>query len=127
MLRRRLLWIDCSAGLVAGVVVLGLKPWLAVWTGLPGGLLLVIGVANLAYGCFSLSLAVRPVRPMGLIQLLVFANLAWAVLCLFWAARFHAEVRVLGLVQLVGEAVLVGGLGGVEWRYRHWLVNARDA
>ena len=40
-----------------------------------------MGLANLAYGTFSFSLARRAVRPRALLQLLASANIAWGVLC----------------------------------------------
>ncbi|MDX1420782.1 MAG: hypothetical protein R3181_12500 [Rubricoccaceae bacterium] len=123
-LLRRLLWIDCTAGAVVGVAVLALSAWLSALEGLPRGVLLATGAANLLYASFSFSLAIRPVRPVHLIQRLAVANMAWAPVCLGLAAAFAGSVTPFGVLHLVGEAVFVGGLGALEWRHRHRLATA---
>lgn len=124
-LRRQLLWVDCIGGLVAGVLMLALGHWLSAWYRLPQDLMYVIGWVNLAYGSFSLSLAMRPRRPKGLIVLLAVANLIWALFfCLRWAILFSDTASPFGLIHLVGEALWVGGLGCLEWRWRDQLTNA---
>ena len=75
----RLLWIDGSGALVAGVIVLLFAPFLSGLRALPRSLLLATGVANLAYGAFSFTLARRARRPMALVQVLAVANVAWGV------------------------------------------------
>jgi hypothetical protein len=123
-IRRNLLWIDGLAGAVAGVAMLLARNWLSDWYRLPRDLLLLIGAANLAYGAYSLSLAKRARRPKALILLLIIANLTWAVICLRWAFVFADAASLLGLVQLVGEALFVGGLASLEWRWREQLQSA---
>ena len=123
-LRRKLLWVDCSAAALAGVTVLALSGWLSRWHALPRWLLVVSGVVNLMYGSYSFSLALRARRPRHLINLLVLANLSWAVVCLWWAVVFSESATLFGLGHLVGEAIFVGALAGLEWRYREWLLTA---
>lgn len=118
---RRLLWIDCAAGAAVGTVVLILHPWLSELFALPVGLVLLMGLANLVYASYSFSLAVRRVRPMSLIVLLVVANGAWALLCVRWAVAHAGTASALGMLQLMGEATFVGGLAGLEWRHRERL------
>jgi hypothetical protein len=122
---RRLLWIDCAAGALAGVLVLTLSPWLSRLYGLPRALLLFIGTTNLLYASFSFSLARRGERPMSLIKLLVFANAAWVPVCLGLAVTFREAATVFGMGQLIGEALFVGGLAALEWRLRHQLATPR--
>ena len=74
----RLLWIDGSGALVAGVIVLLFAPFLSGLHALPRSLLLATGVANLAYGAFSFTLARRARRPMALVQVLAVAQHAIA-------------------------------------------------
>jgi len=120
-----LLWMDSRAGLLVGALTLALGYWLAPWYGLSLPLLLLIAAANLAYGAFSAWLLARPrPRPLGLIQALVVANLAWALVCLSLVAAHFAEARWLGLTHLVSEAVFVGGLAVLEWRQRFALQTA---
>ena len=116
--RRNLLWIDGSGGLIVGVLVVALAHWLAEWHQLPYDFLLLMGVANLAYGTYSLTLARRAIRPMGLIVFLVVANLTWAVLCARWAVLYWDTASPLGLLHVGGEGLYVGGLAILEWRYR---------
>ena len=121
---RRLLWVDCTAGALVGVAVLSLSGWLSGLHALPRELLLFTGAVNLVYASYSLSLAVRAERPMYLINLLVFANLAWAVVCLSLAVAFSGSATPFGVGHLVGEAVFVGGLAALEWSQRELLTAA---
>ncbi len=112
-----MIWIDWIAGAVAGVLMLSLRGWLAALYALPGGLLLVIGLANLAYSGVSFTLAMnsRGGR-VPFLRAVAAANMGWAVVCLVLAAVWAGQASVFGMGQLVGEAVLVGGLGVMEWR-----------
>jgi hypothetical protein len=121
---KNLLWVDCIAGAVAGVAVLSFSGWLSSLYGLPREILLLNAAANLLYASYSFSLARRPRRPMALINLLVFANLAWAVVCLFLIRAFAGSATWFGIGHLAGEAVFVGGLAALEWRWRHQLLTA---
>lgn len=116
--RRKLLWVDGFAGLIAGSLMLLAIDFLERWYKLPRELLLFIGLANVTYASYSLSLAARTVRAMKFIVLLVGANLFWSVVCLVMAAVYFDVASPFGLVQLVGEALFVGVLAGLEWRWR---------
>lgn len=122
----RLLWVDCIAGAVAGVLVLSLSPWLGRLYALPQSLLLFTGAANALYGSYSFSLARRDRRPMRLIAVLVSANAAWAVVCLVLTARYWQQASAFGIAHLVGEAGFVGGLAALEWRHRASLTASRS-
>ena len=123
-LLRKLLWVDCTAGLLAGVAVLSLSGWLSRLYALPCGLIVAMGVANLAYGTYSWSLARRARRPRPLIVLLVVANATWAVLCGLAAARLAGTASGFGLAHLVGEGLFVGALAALEWSQREQLLVA---
>ena len=122
--RRKILWIDGLGAAVAGVAVLLASCWLEEWYRLPRDLLFTIGVVNVAYASYSLSLVVRTKRPKTLIVLLVVANLTWATICLGLAVVFSKTASPFGLVHLVGEALFVGGLACLEWRWRELLLTA---
>lgn len=47
---RQLLWIDCSAALIAGSVMLLAQDWIAQCFGLPHGLIMGLALVNLFYG-----------------------------------------------------------------------------
>jgi hypothetical protein len=123
-LRPKLLWIDGLGAALVGAVVVLLHTVLSAWYRLPEHFVLLLGVVNLAYASYSLSLARRARRPIALIRLLVLGNLVWAVLCLRWAVLFWATAAPFGLVHLVGEGLYVGGLACLEWRWRDRLRTA---
>jgi len=123
--RRHLLWVDGLGAMVAGTTMVVLSSLLSEWYRLPRDLLLLIGWVNLAYASYSLTLARRSRRPQALILLLVLANLTWAVFfCLRWAVVYSETASFFGLAHLVGEALYVGGLGCLEWRWRDVLTTA---
>jgi hypothetical protein len=112
-----LIRVDWMAGALAGVLMLGLRGWLADLYALPADLLLVIGVANCAYACVSFTLFMR--RREGrvpFLRVIAAANILWASVCVGLAVTWFAQASVFGMGQLIGEAVLVGGLGVLEWR-----------
>jgi hypothetical protein len=123
-LRRRLLWVDSVAALLAGGATLALSGWLSQLYALPRGVLLTIGAANLAYGAFSGSLARLARRRRAQIVALVVANAAWAGLCWLAALAFAGRASVFGLAHLVGEGLFVGALASLEWRERERLTHA---
>ena len=123
-LPRKLLWIDCLAGAVVGVLVLSLSGWLSDLYRLPRDFVLFLGVVNLLYASYSLCLARRSQRPMTLIVLLAAANLIWGLACFRWAFVFSETASFFGLAQLVGEGIFVGGLACLEWRWRELLRTA---
>lgn len=121
---KNLLWVDCSAAALAGVAVLTLSGWLSSLYALPRGLLLLMGAVNVLYASYSFTLAARSRRPRSWINLLVFANLAWALVCLGLAWVFAGSATLFGIGHLAGEAAFVGGLGSLEWRWRQQLLAA---
>lgn len=121
---KNLLWVDCIAGALAGAMMLLLSGWLGSLYALPHGLLLFMGAVNVLYASYSFTLATRPRRTMPWIKLLVSANLTWAGICLGLAVAFAGSATLFGIGHLVGEAVFVGGLAGLEWRWREKLLSA---
>ncbi|MFI8747539.1 hypothetical protein ACIGKL_20550 [Pseudomonas sp. NPDC077186] len=121
---RYLLWLDGAAAALAGALLLTCRHWLSELQALPLALLTLIGLVNLLYAAYSLSLARRRWRPRTLIVLLVLGNLAWAAACLGLAASFVGSASPWGLAYLVGEALFVALLAGLEWRWRERLSGA---
>ena len=109
--------MDWIAGAVVGLLVLSLRGWLTDLYALPGNLVLAIGVANVAYGgvSFTLAMSSRGGR-VPFLRAVAAANVVWAVGCFVLAAVWFGEASVFGLGQLLGEAVFVGTLGVLEWR-----------
>ncbi len=113
----RLIQIDWIAAMVAGVLVLSLCPWLARLYALPESLLQTIGIVNHAYACVSLTLALRSRGDtVPYLRVVAAANIAWAAWCVMLTVVWFDQATLLGLVQLGGEALFVGGLGVLEWR-----------
>lgn len=114
---RVLIEIDWIAGTTVGVFVLILRDWLAGLYVLPGSLVLVIGLANLAYGCASFVLARRRRGDrVPYLRVVAAANMAWAVACAVLAVAWFGRASPFGMAQLLGEMLFVGGLGMLEWR-----------
>jgi hypothetical protein len=112
-----LITVDWIGGIVAGLLVLSLRGWLAELYSLPDHLLLVIGLANLAYGSVSMILALsRRGERVPFLRVMAGANVAWAVVCFGLAVVWFGTASVFGMVQLVGEGLYVGVLGILEWR-----------
>ena len=120
----RLLWIDCTAAGLAGAAMLALSGWLSTLYALPQTFVVGLAVVNLLYGAFSFSLARRDRRPLRLVVLLALANLAWGVACWGLAVALAGTASPFGVAHLVGEGLFVGGLGGLEWRWREQLGTA---
>ena len=116
--------MDCLGGLVVGLFVLSFARWLSGLYALPSSMVVTMGIANLVYGTFSLSLARRAIRPRGLLLLLIVANISWAVLCVITAVVVAKQASFIGLATLLFEGVYVGSLGVLEWRYRAQLAVA---
>ncbi len=121
MWRDRLLWIDGSGGAVVGGLMLLTFGWLAPWYGLPTNVVLFIALANLAYGVYALSLARQPQRSYRMLMLLIAANACWPLVCLYLMLTSSDTLSALGYLHLIGEALYVGGLAMVEWRFREHL------
>lgn len=117
---RALLWLDGSAACVAGVVVLALHDALAQLHGFSRALVLFIGAVNLAYSCYSGTLAVRASRghtpTRRAIDILVAANLAWAAVCAAIVAVTADTASIFGLAHVGLEGLFVGALAGLEYR-----------
>lgn len=118
-----LLWIDCTAGAVVGLVVLLFTTPLSHLQALPHDLLLFMGAANVLYASFSFFIATRRTRPLPLIKLLVVANGCWSLVCVCLAVAFADTATIFGLGHLIAEAVFVGSLAAQEWKWRALLVQ----
>ncbi|WP_043309779.1 hypothetical protein [Pseudomonas sp. ML96] len=119
---RYLLWIDSAAAATAGLVVLALGAWLSDLYSLPRELLLFIGVVNLIYASYSFSLALRGNRPRLLLYGLIVGNSLWAGVCVAMALQFAGDSSLFAQLHLIGEALFVGALAALEWRWREQIL-----
>ena len=120
---RFLLWVDSLGGLFAGAVMFAFLDWLSELYRLPREVVAFVATANIAYGCFSLSLALRVKRSRAIITTLSFANALWAILCFVGAVAFWRDASMFGIAQFVLEGVYVGYLARIEWLLRDQLVS----
>lgn len=120
---KNLLWIDCASGALAGVLVISFSEWLSNLYSAPQNLLLFIGITNLLYACYSFSLAARARRQEPLIKILIAANGIWAFICIGLFTLLSGNMAILGSVHIVGEAIYVGGLAALEWKWRNQLLT----
>jgi hypothetical protein len=117
-----LLWVDCTAALLVGGLVVVFHGALHRIYLLPEPLVLFIGLANLAYGMYSFSL-LRPGRATSrAVSLLVAGNLGWAAVCAALAVWFSGTASWLGVGLLSAEAAFVAALALFEWWYRGQIV-----
>lgn len=116
-----ILRFDSLAGLLVGVLVLVFQDLLVRLYGIPPGLVLFTGLANLAYGSYSGTLVLRELagKPPSrrAIVLLVAGNLAWTGVCALLIALYWREASAIGIGVLVAEGIFVGALGLVERRF----------
>jgi hypothetical protein len=120
---QRLLWIDGSAALAAGTFVLLARRVLATFYAMPLEVITGIGLVNVGYAAFSLTLASRSRRPLVLVVTLAAANATWAGVCVWIAQRFWSAATAPGLTHVLFEAAFVATLAVLEWRYRTALAN----
>lgn len=119
---KHLLWIDCIAGAFAGVAMLLLVDWLTALYGIPTDLLVFIGGANVLYAAYSFSLAIRRTRTPLLLNALIIANGLWALVCVGLAVRWAGTATLFGMAHLLAEALFVGRLANLEWKWRRLLL-----
>lgn len=116
----QLLALDSIGGLIAGTLTLLAAPLLTTWYAWPEGLALVVGWANLGYGCYSGCLALffrrEPRLHSWAITLLILANAGWALHCFTRAWLLQNSASYLGLGHLILEGLWVGGLAYLEAR-----------
>jgi hypothetical protein len=111
------------AGAFVGVLVLSFSEWLSRLYSLPLGILYSMGVVNLIYATYSYSLAKRRARPKAMIILLAAANGVWTFVCLGLAAYFFEAATFLGIGLLLVEAIFVGSMASLEWKWRDQLLS----
>lgn len=120
---KHILWVDCLGAILTGILLAALSGYIAPIYSLPQSWVIAHACVHLAYGAFSLSLAVRRTRPIGLISTLAIANASWAVLCIIFAARMVEGDSVLAAAHFLIEGIYVGTLGFIEWNRREVLAK----
>ncbi len=117
---RKVLWVDGGAGGIVGILMLVLREPLVKLYELPLALVTFIAAANLTYASYSLSLAIRasankaPSRRA--IDVLVIANLMWAVACTGLFIASFRQASLFGLAHITLEGLFVAALAVTEHR-----------
>ena len=119
--KQNILWVDCIGGLVVGTAVLVFFRQVALLGGLPSAIVIGMGVANLAYGSYSLFVTTRKRRAKVLVEYLSVANLSWLIVCVFIVTFNWERVTPLGILHVIGEGIYVAGLGAAEWIWKNEL------
>ncbi len=111
-----LLWIDCTAAFLAGLLLFVLHTKFSLFFGLPVALLLTQAVLNFIYGSLSFYLFRQSSPSIRLIAVLVGANLLYATTSLLLAFYFSSQATVYGLIYLFAEFFLISLLAILEWK-----------
>ena len=119
----KILQLDCYAGLSVGFATLLLSSFLSNIYSLPLNIVLLIGISNFAYGCFSFALIKSKARSLLSVTALSIANMLWGGFCLALAFIYQDSASLFGKAHIIAEAIFVGGLGFFEWVSRKHLVN----
>ncbi len=122
---RRILWIDGIGALAAGTCLLVFRGFFEGLYDLPLNLITVLGLVNLAYAAFALTLAAQRSRRLAWVISLSMANYFWALVCALLLIRFGGDATWFGLAHFVLEGTWVAALGTVEWRNRRQLAGQR--
>lgn len=123
---KKVLLIDGGAALIVGVLIILINEKLTLWLALPLELLNFMAIVNLLYSIFSLTLAFFKKPSLILLKVLVAANLFWSFNCMRLALIYDESSNWLGIVYLIGEAIFVGALACLEWRWRRMLVTTNN-
>lgn len=113
---RKILWADFLLGFVTAVAGLVLYRRLTSFLGLPGNLILLIASVTLVYSIVAFYLARQKAPVGGLLRILILANWAWTVFSVFLFFLFFSEATIFGVVFLVLQVIVVGGLAWLEGR-----------
>jgi hypothetical protein len=112
-----ILRMDAVTCLVMGALLaLGASP-LSELLALPSPLLLVAGIALLPIGAFMFGVALKGVRSLLPIWLIILGNVAWVATSLALLTGVVQPNR-LGIVFIVAQATVVSVFAYLEWRYR---------
>jgi hypothetical protein len=118
---QRILWVDCIGAIATGVSMLILSGWLSSLSGFRREFVIGHAFVHLIYGAYSFSLAVRKRRPMWMLLVLIVANAAWGCFCLIFAGTLLGDAPVFAAAQFTLEGLYVGGLALIEWNRRELL------
>ena len=109
---KQLLMVDAATCLVTGILLVAASAPIAGLLGLPRNLLFYAGAV--LFPCAGLMVMAARSRSTPLVWLVILGNFAWAAASVVVAFAF--EPTSLGLLFVLGQALVVAALGFLEWR-----------
>lgn len=116
-LLKKILWADFILGYGTAMAGLIFYPALPMFLGLPGNLILVIAGVTFAYSILAFILARKQEPPVGLVQLLGYANWIWAIMSMILLYSYFSVATLFGVIFLVLQVLVVAGLAWLEARH----------
>ncbi|HET9904308.1 MAG TPA: hypothetical protein VFQ27_11475 [Xanthobacteraceae bacterium] len=112
---RKVLAIDAVASGATGALVLFGAGFLADWLGLPAALLRGAGLVLAPYVAYVAWLASRREVTAAAVWLVMAANAAWTAASLILLVSGWVAPTALGYAFVIGQAVVVAGLGECQY------------
>jgi hypothetical protein len=112
---RRVLHVDAVLSAVTAAVMLADAEPLSAWTGLPAGLVQVLGVALLPWAALLAWLGSRAVVARGAIGAVVALNFLWVLDCTLLAFGAFGTPQGLGIAVAAVQAVGTFVIAELEW------------
>ncbi|RXJ72220.1 hypothetical protein CS022_16860 [Veronia nyctiphanis] len=116
-----ILYIDGGAGFTVGLLLLLLLDRISSLYNLPVSVVMFLGVANVCYGLYGITIAASRFKNSASISLLAIANGCWMVICTLLVLYHLKTASLIGLSFLSLEAIFVGFLAWFEWENRYAL------
>lgn len=113
---RQVIWADAILGGTTALTGFCFYSALHRLLGLPTNLILVVATVTLAYAVVALRLATRQDVSIPLLRALVIANWVWTAVSAGLLVTYGNRATTLGLIFLVLQVLIVGGLAYVEGR-----------
>lgn len=112
---RRVLAFDAISGVGTGLLQLAASGLLSGWLGLSEPLLRTSGIAIFAFVALAAWLAMQRTPSRAGLAVLVIANFAWAIGCLWLALGGAAGVTSVGVAYLMVQVLVVAALAELQW------------
>lgn len=121
---KKILWVDFLCGITNGLAGLLFVDFFAPFLGLPEVHLLVICAVTVLYACGALYLATQKTINIPFLLVQIYANWFWTAVSVGLLAYYYAAATVPGIIFLVLQIVVVGGLA---WLENNQLVKKTDS
>jgi hypothetical protein len=113
---KKILWLDALAGGTTAIFGLILSQAISHLFGIAHHLFFIIVSITLVYAIVAFYLAIQKIIPVTLLRILVYANWVWTIISVFLLYFHFRTATTLGLLFLVLQIIVVGGLAYFEGR-----------